>query len=541
MQQHERDRRAADRRHVLQRFRHRIQVCAGLSCPGNEAIISGLRRCLKEHQLENQVLVRKVGCMGLCAMGPIVQIEPGNIFYQHVQPDDAMAIIEHLDREPVQRLLISGDLPFFTKQHKQVLVLSGRIDPENIDDYLAAGGYTALIHAVTSRNPSDIIEDIRQSGLRGRGGAGFPTGLKWSSVAQASSDRKYVVCNADEGDPGAFMDRAILESSPHSVLEGMMIAAYAIQAHEGFIYVHAEYPLAVKRMQQAIHQAERDGFLGRSICGTDFHFTLNIRLGAGAYVCGEETALIASIEGRRGTPRPKPPYPAARGLWDHPTLINNVETFANIPAILEHGSAWFASLGTENSKGTKVFSLTGKVRHTGLIEVPMGTSLRDIVFAIGGGVPDGHTLKAVQTGGPSGGCIPAELIDTPVSYEDLQAVGSIMGSGGMIVIDNTSSMIDIAQYFITFSMEESCGKCVPCRVGTAQIHHLLTKFQKGTATMNDLRQLEELCEIVSQTSLCGLGQAAPNPVRSTLRYFRQEYLDRIASSPAAQQDTHERT
>ena len=539
MQQHQRDRRASDRIQALQQFRHRIQVCAGLSCPGHEAVISSLRRCINERHLEQQVLVQKVGCMGLCAMGPVVRIEPGNILYQQVQPNDAILIIEHLEREPVQRLLIPGDLPFFTKQHIQVLALSGRVDPENIDDYLAAGGYATLIRAVTTRNRSDIIADIQHSGLRGRGGAGFPTGLKWHAVAQARSTTRYVVCNGDEGDPGAFMDRAILESSPHTVLEGMIIAAYAIQAHEGFIYVRAEYPLAVKRMQQAIHQAEREGFLGQSICGTDFHFTVTVRLGAGAYVCGEETALIASIEGKRGTPRPKPPYPAVRGLWGQPTLINNVETFANIPAILTHGPAWFASQGTEKSKGTKVFSLAGKVCHTGLIEVPMGTSLREIVFAIGGGIPDGHTLKAVQTGGPSGGCIPADLIDTPVSYEDLQAVGSIMGSGGMIVIDNTSSMIDIAQYFITFSMEESCGKCVPCRVGTAQISHLLSKFQHGTATENDLHQLESLCEIVSQTSLCGLGQAAPNPVRSTLRYFRQEYLDRIASSHAEQQDSHE--
>jgi bidirectional [NiFe] hydrogenase diaphorase subunit len=539
MLQHERDRKAAERVRVLQQYRHRLQVCAGLSCPGNEAIIKSLRRCISQRKLDDQILVSKVGCMGLCAMGPIVQIEPGNCSYQQVRPEDAPAIIDQLDKEPIQRLLIPKDLPFFIKQHKQVLALSGLIDPENIDDYLAADGYTALIHTLTTRNPADIIADITASGLRGRGGAGFATGLKWQTVARASGSKKYIVCNADEGDPGAFMDRAVLESSPHTVLEGMIIAAYAVQAHEGFIYVRAEYPLAVKRLQQAITQAEHYGFLGQSICGTPFHCTLQIRLGAGAYVCGEETALLASIEGQRGSPRPKPPYPANKGLWGCPTLINNVETFANIAAILRHGPARFAALGTEQSKGTKVFSLAGKVRHTGLIEVPMGTTLRDIVFAIGGGVTDDRPLKAIQTGGPSGGCIPAALIDTPVSYEDLQAAGSIMGSGGMIVIDDTSSMIDIAQYFITFSMEESCGKCVPCRVGTAQIHALLAKFQEGTATESDLTRLEELCELVAQTSLCGLGQAAPNPVLSTLRSFRGEYLDRLASPPADQEDADE--
>lgn len=532
MQREERNQKAADHLRALNQFHHRLQVCAGLGCPGNDAIIAALRQCIAERHLEQHVLVRKVGCMGLCAMGPIVHIEPGDIFYEKVRPEDAAEIIQALGQAPVSRLLIPPDLPFFTRQHKNVLALSGRIDPESLDDYLAAGGYSALITAVTDKGASDIIQCIHESELRGRGGAGFPTGLKWSTVAKAQGAKKYLVCNADEGDPGAFMDRSILESTPHAVIEGMIIAAFAIQAHEGFVYVRAEYPLAVKRLQQAIHQAEQAQFLGQSVCGTSFHFTLSIRLGAGAYVCGEETALIASIEGKRGTPRPRPPYPAVKGLWGCPTLINNVETLANVPLIMRHGATWLSSIGTEKSKGTKVFSLTGKIRHTGLIEVPMGTTLREIVFTIGGGIPDGHTLKAVQTGGPSGGCIPAELIDTPVSYEDLHTVGSIMGSGGMIVLDDTSSMIDLAQYFIAFSMDESCGKCVPCRVGTAQIHHLLSKFQNSTATERDLLQLEELCKMVKESSLCGLGQAAPNPVLSTLRYFRQEYLDRLASSPS---------
>jgi bidirectional [NiFe] hydrogenase diaphorase subunit len=432
----------------------------------------------------------------------------------------------------VQRLLLPPDLPFFTRQYKNVLALSGRIDPENIDDYLAAGGYSAVFTAINEIRPADIIRRIQESGLRGRGGAGYPTGLKWSTVAKAAAGKKYLICNADEGDPGAFMDRSVLESTPHAVLEGMIIAAYAVGASNGYIYVRAEYPLAVKRLKLAIREAERKNLLGHAICGSSFDLNIQIRLGAGAFVCGEETALIESVEGRRGIPRPRPPYPAEKGLWGCPTLINNVETYANVAPIIERGAEWFATLGTTKSKGTKVFALTGKIRHTGLIEVPMGITLREIVFDIGGGVPDGHTFKAIQTGGPSGGCIPAEHLDTPVSYESLSDLGSIMGSGGMIVIDETSSMVDIVKYFMEFSMDESCGKCIPCRVGTFQIHSLLTKFLEYRATEADLARLEMLCDLVKNTSLCGLGQSAANPVLSTLRYFRQEYLVRILP-PAA--------
>lgn len=531
MHREEINRRSAEHRQSLDRFTHHILVCAGLGCPRNEEIIAALRRTVSEQQLEHTILVRKVGCMGLCASGPIVLIQPGEQYYQNVQPEDAQAIIAALGKEPIQHLLLPADLLFFSRQHKNVLALSGRIDPESLDDYLAVGGYQALLTVLTTMRPGDVIRCIQESGLRGRGGAGYPTGLKWSTVAKAQGTQKFLICNADEGDPGAFMDRSILESTPHAVLEGMIIAAYAVGANQGFIYVRAEYPLAVKRLKLAIRDAERHNLLGHAVCGSNLDLRLQIRLGAGAFVCGEETALIESIEGRRGIPRPRPPYPAEKGLWGHPTLINNVETYANIGPIITRGPEWFAGLGMEKSKGTKVFALTGKIRHTGLIEVPMGMSLREIVDDIGGGVPDGHALKAIQTGGPSGGCIPAELLDTPVSYESLSELGSIMGSGGMIVIDDTSSMVDIVTYFIAFSRDESCGKCIPCRVGTAQIHTLLTRFQQGCATMADLAMLEGLCDLVKHTSLCGLGQSAPNPVLSALRFFRQEFLDRIQSAP----------
>ncbi len=525
---------AEERRQFLNGFTHHILVCAGLGCLKNDEIVKALRRVITAEGREHQILVRKVGCMGLCALGPIVLILPADISYQQVSPDDAAEIIAALDGAPVQRLLLPADLPFFTRQHKNVLALSGRIDPESIDDYLVAGGYAAALTAVTEMRPEEIINRIQESGLRGRGGAGYPTGLKWSTVAKAAGDKKYVVCNADEGDPGAFMDRSVLEGTPHAVLEGMIIAAYTIGADSGYIYVRAEYPLAVKRLKRAIRDAEGKNLLGHAICGTAFNLNIQIRLGAGAFVCGEETALLQSIEGRRGTPRPRPPYPAEKGLWGCPTLINNVETYANIPLIMERGAAWFAGLGTEQSKGTKVFALTGKIKHTGLIEVPMGMTLREIVFDIGGGIPDGHTFKAVQTGGPSGGCIPAEHLDTPVSYEGLSALGSIMGSGGMIVVDETSNMVDIVRYFMQFCMDESCGKCIPCRVGTAQIHGLLQKFCERRASIADLSRLEMLCDLVKNASLCGLGQSAPNPVLSTLRYFRQEYLDLIADSTPPQ-------
>jgi bidirectional [NiFe] hydrogenase diaphorase subunit len=527
MQREELERSAETQRQFLNGFAHHILVCAGLGCLHNEEIIKALREIITAQGLDQRILVRKVGCMGLCALGPLVLILPEEISYQNVTPHDAAEIIATLGKEPLQRLLLPATLPFFTRQHKNVLALSGRIDPESIDDYLAADGYTAVFRAITEMRPTDIIRQIQESGLRGRGGAGYPTGLKWSTVAKAEGTKKFVVCNADEGDPGAFMDRSVLESTPHAVLEGMIIAAYAVGASSGYIYVRAEYPLAVKRLKLAIREAERKNLLGHAICGGAFNLNLQIRLGAGAFVCGEETALIESIEGRRGIPRPRPPYPAEKGLWGCPTLINNVETYANIPLIINRGASWFAEMGTEKSKGTKVFALTGKIKHTGLIEVPMGTTLREIVFEIGGGIPDGHAFKAIQTGGPSGGCIPAEHLDTPVSYESLSALGSIMGSGGMIVVDETTSMVELVKYFVQFCRDESCGKCIPCRVGTAQIHDLLEKFCKHQATRADLATLEMLCDLVRNTSLCGLGQSAPNPVISTLKYFRQEYLDRM--------------
>jgi bidirectional [NiFe] hydrogenase diaphorase subunit len=405
-----------------------------------------------------------------------------------------------------------------------VLENSGKVDPERIESYIAAGGYQALYHVLREMSSAEVVDAITRSGLRGRGGAGYPTGVKWATVAKAKGDRKFVICNADEGDPGAFMDRSVLESDPHRVLEGMAIAAYAVGAAQGYIYVRAEYPIAISRLQIAIRQAQRLGLLGSHIFESPFDFKIDIRIGAGAYVCGEETALMASIEGKRGTPHPRPPYPAESGLWGYPTLINNVETFANISPIIRKGADWFASIGTEKSKGTKVFALAGKIRNTGLIEVPMGTPLRAIVEKMGGGIPDGGTAKAVQTGGPSGGCIPASAFDTPVDYESLTALGSMMGSGGMIVMDQNTNMVDVAKFFMEFCMDESCGKCIPCRVGTVQLYRLLTKIREGKATFADLELLEELCDMVKNTSLCGLGQSAPNPVFSTLRYFREEYL-----------------
>jgi bidirectional [NiFe] hydrogenase diaphorase subunit len=477
--------------------------------------------------LDAECEVKGVGCLGLCTAGPLIRVEPDGVMYEGVTADDASDIVQSLGGQPVERLLCPADSPFFQKQVKVVLENSGVIDPEKIEDYIARDGYLALARVLEEMTPQEVIDEITRSGLRGRGGAGYPTGLKWSTVAKAGGSRKFVICNADEGDPGAFMDRSVLESDPHRVLEGMAIAAYAVGASQGFLYVRAEYPLAVKRLRTAIRQAERLGLLGNNICGTTFSFHVDIRLGAGAFVCGEETALIASIEGKRGQPRPRPPYPAEYGLWGYPTLINNVETFANVAPIIRNGSDWFASIGTERSKGTKVFALAGSVKNTGLIEVPMGITLREIIFEIGGGVPEGRKLKAVQTGGPSGGCIPEQYLDMPVDYESLAKVGSIMGSGGMIVMDETSCMVDVAKFFMEFCMTESCGKCVPCRVGTAQMHQLLQKITSGEATMDDLALLEELCDMVKHTSLCGLGQTAPNPVLSTLRYFREEYIAHI--------------
>ncbi|MBX3063624.1 MAG: NADH-quinone oxidoreductase subunit NuoF [Anaerolineae bacterium] len=518
-----------------QQYDQQINVCMAAGCVSthSDQVKEALQAEVNQRGMEKKCRITGVGCMGLCTAGPLVAVKPANVMYQHVEAQDAPAIIENLEQEPVKRLICPTDIPFFKRQTKIVLENSGDIDPERIESYIAVNGYRALLQVLTEMTPAEVIDQISRSGLRGRGGGGYPTGLKWSTVAKAAGTQKYVICNADEGDPGAFMDRSVLESDPHRVLEGMAIAAYAIGASEGYIYVRAEYPLAVKRLQLAIRQAERAKLLGDKIGGTAFHFEVNIRLGAGAYVCGEETALMASIEGKRGQPRPRPPYPAESGLWGQPTLINNVETYANVAPIIRKGAEWFANIGTEKSKGTKVFALAGCVANTGLIEVPMGTTLRDIVFEIGGGIPDGRHYKAVQTGGPTGGCIPEEHLDVPVDYESLVRLGSIMGSGGMIVMDDSSCMVDVARYFMEFCMSESCGKCVPCRVGTAEMYELLTRIAKGSATVDDLALLEELCDVVRNTSLCGLGQSAPNPVISTLRYFRDEYMQHITGKRCA--------
>jgi len=503
-----------------------IHVCVSSGCRSmqSEAIKKSLEAAVKEQGVgPSECKVKQVGCLGLCGNGPRVKLMPSGELYQHVQPSDANDIVAALGGPLVERIRLDKDAPYFSRQERIVLENSGLIDPERLEDYIAADGYAALATVLSEFTPAQVIDEIAKSGLRGRGGAGYPTGLKWATVAKAPGTPKTIICNGDEGDPGAFMDRCVLESDPFRVIEGMTIAAYAVGASEGYIYVRAEYPLALSRLKTALRHAERQGLLGNDICGTQFHFRISLRLGAGAFVCGEETALIASIEGNRGTPRPRPPYPAEKGLWGKPTLINNVETFANIAPILRNGGAWFAGIGTEKSKGTKVFALTGAVNNAGLIEVPMGISLRDIIFDMAGGIPNGKEFKAVQTGGPSGGCIPAEFLDSPVDYETLTKLGSIMGSGGMIVMDETSSMVDVARYFMEFSMTESCGKCIPCRAGTAQLHELLGRFVSRQATHADLALLESLCGMVRETSLCGLGQAAPNPVNSTLRYFRPEY------------------
>ncbi len=509
-----------------------IRCCVAAGCLSSDslAVKQRLEATVTAMGMEERVQVCGVGCMRLCCQGTLVQVGE-NILYEQVTPENAPAIITALNGE--EAIVPGGDLtmPFFTQQMPIVLENSGKIDPERIEAYIAVQGYQALYQVLHEKSPNQVVETISRSGLRGRGGAGYPTGLKWATVAKAKGDRKYIICNADEGDPGAFMDRSVLESDPHRVLEGMAIAAYAVGANQGYIYVRAEYPTAISRLQIAIRQAQRLGLLGSQIFNSPFDFKIEIRIGAGAYVCGEETALMASIEGKRGLPSPRPPYPAESGLWGFPTLINNVETFANIAPIIRKGADWFASIGTEKSKGTKVFALAGKIRNTGLIEVPMGTTLRQIVEEMGGGVPDG-TAKAVQTGGPSGGCIPASAFDTSVDYESLAQLGSIMGSGGAIVMDQSTNMVDVARFFMEFCMDESCGKCIPCRVGTVQLHRLLTKISQGEATLNDLNLLEELCDMVKHTSLCGLGQSAPNPVFSTLRYFRDEYLALIKSSNA---------
>jgi bidirectional [NiFe] hydrogenase diaphorase subunit len=462
--------------------------------------------------------------MGLCSQGPLVKSAADNKLYGQVTAQDAAALVSPnpIDRQPLASREIDLASPFFTRQNKIVLANSGKVDPERLNDYIAAGGYQALAKALTEQTPKETVEEVKKSGLRGRGGAGYPTGLKWELVAKQSAPIKYVVCNADEGDPGAFMDRSVLEGDPHRVLEGMAIAGYAVGAQQGYIYVRGEYGLAIQRLQTAIKQAEREHLLGSRIMEQGFQFRIDLRIGAGAFVCGEETALIASIEGKRGQPRQRPPYPPESGLWGAPTLINNVETFANIPAIIERGGEWFSGIGTAGSKGTKVFALAGKIVNTGLIEVPMGATLREILFDIGGGIPGGK-FKAAQTGGPSGGCIPAEFLDVPVDYESLQRIGSIMGSGGLIVMDETSCMVDVARFFMEFCMEESCGKCIPCRTGTVQMYDILRRMTTGEAGPDDLEMLKSLCELLRETSLCGLGQTAPNPVVSTLKYFGEEY------------------
>ncbi|MEQ8751930.1 MAG: NADH-quinone oxidoreductase subunit NuoF [Coleofasciculus sp. G1-WW12-02] len=510
----------------------RVHCCTSTGCQAANSlgVKKNLEGAVKTAGLGDRVQVVGVGCMGFCGRGPLVEIDPQEKLYEEVTPDDAASIIEALNGGTATA--DEGDLnhPFFARQMRIVRETSGKIDPERIEEYIAAGGYQSLYKVIHDMTPAEVVDEISKSGLRGRGGGGYPTGLKWATMAKMPGEQKYVICNADEGDPGAFMDRSVLESDPHRVLEGMAIAGYAVGATQAFIYVRAEYPLAIDRLQKAIKQAKRLSLLGSQIFGSPFDFKVDIRIGAGAFVCGEETALIASVEGGRGMPRPRPPYPAQSGLWGCPTLINNVETFANISAIIREGAEWYANIGTEKSKGTKVFALTGKIRNNGLIEVPMGITLREIIEEMGGGVPDGE-VKAVQTGGPSGGCIPASLLDTPVDYDSLTKIGSMMGSGGMVVMDETTSMIEVAQFYMEFCRGETCGKCIPCRVGTVQMYQALTKILKGEATMRDIEQLEHLCEMVKSTSLCGLGQTAPNPVLSTLHYFRDEYLALLQDSP----------
>jgi bidirectional [NiFe] hydrogenase diaphorase subunit len=501
----------------------RCCMAAGCMSSGAAEIKQQLDQAVAAAGLQEQVEVRGVGCMKLCCEGPLVQADPQNNLYIKVTAENAPSIVAALRGGRAEAAQTDPNAAFFQRQMFVVLANSGVIDPERIEGYIAADGYQALHEVLHEMAPKDVVAAMVQSGLRGRGGAGFPTGIKWGTVAKSSGTKKYVICNADEGDPGAFMDRSVLESDPHSVLEGMAIAAYAVGADQGFIYVRAEYPLAISRLQIAIKQAKQMGLLGAGIFESPFNFNVDLRIGAGAFVCGEETALMASVEGLRGTPRPRPPFPAESGLWGQPTLINNVETFANVPPIYRRGAEWFAGIGTEKSKGTKVFALAGKIKNTGLIEVPMGTPLRVIVEELGGGAPDGGRIKAVQTGGPSGGCIPAQHLDTPVDYESLGKLGSIMGSGGMIVMDEQTNMVEIARFFMEFCMDESCGKCIPCRAGTVQMHHLLDKIIGRRATAVDLARLEELCDMVRSTSLCGLGQTAPNPTLSTLRFFRNEY------------------
>jgi NADH-quinone oxidoreductase subunit F/NAD(P)H dehydrogenase (quinone)/NADP-reducing hydrogenase subunit HndC len=515
-----------------------LLLCGGTGCraSGSDEVKEALREELAKQHLDKEIRLIETGCNGFCAQGPVLLVQPEGIFYQKLKPRDIPHLVEEhfLKGRPVAKLQYKEpasaetiptmeDIPFYAKQELVVLKNRGAIDPEDIDEYIARDGYLGTSKALLEMGPQDVIDQVKQSGLRGRGGAGFPTGLKWEFAGKAESDIKYVLCNADEGDPGAFMDRSVLEADPHAVLEGMIIAGKAIGAHQGVIYCRAEYPLAVRRLNIAIDQAREYGLLGEDILESGFDFDVKIYQGAGAFVCGEETALMNSIEGKRGMPRPRPPYPAQQGLWNKPSVLNNVETLANIPQIILKGGAWYAEMGTEGSKGTKVFALTGKVNNIGLVEVPMGITLREIVYDIGGGIPGGKELKAVQLGGPSGGCVPAHLLDTPTDYEAISKVGAIMGSGGVIVMDETTCVVDVARFFIDFCQEESCGKCTPCREGTKQLLRILEKMTEGKGEPEDLDRLEQLCDYIKESSLCGLGQTAPNPVLSTLRYFREEY------------------
>ena len=527
----------------IDKYTCNIYCCHSTGCKssGSDEILDIMQKTIEEHNLQDKVRIVATGCMGLCAQGPLIRVEikgQKDILYKRVEPLISRIIVtEHIIPalklseneqfvlpEVLQKYVLSLDLPFFTKQEKVVLKMAGHLNPEDIQEYMAAGGYLALEKVLKTMTPAQVIEEIKKSGLRGRGGAGFSTGTKWDFASRVKAeDDKFIICNGDEGDPGAYMDRSILESNPHGVIEGMMIAAYAIGATEGWFYIRAEYPLAVERIEKAIKACKKNRLLGNNIMGTNFNFNIDIRLGAGAFVCGEETALIHSIEGKRGTPRPRPPYPTDKGLWQKPSCINNVETLANVAPIIMKGADWFSSFGTATSKGTKVFALTGQVEHSGLIEVPMGTTINEIVNEIGGGVPNGKKLKAVQTGGPSGGVIPTEYVNLPLCYEELKKVGSIMGSGGMIVIDESSDMVDLAKFYLDFTVDESCGKCAPCRIGGKQMLMLLEKISKGNATKADIEQLRQIANAMQKASLCGLGQTAPNPVLSTLRFFGNEY------------------
>ena len=520
-----------------------ILVCGGTGCTSSDSIqiIENLRTEIKKADLEGRAEVHLTGCFGFCAKGPIVKVYPDDIFYTQVKPEDASEIVQsHLvNHKVVERLLFKepslnhkkvekhNDMSFYKKQSRVALRYCGHINPENIFEYIGCNGYIALGKCISELSPIEVVEEIKASGLRGRGGAGFPTGIKWESASQTPPGQKYVVCNADEGDPGAFMDRSILEGNPHSVLEAMAICGYAIGSDTGYIYIRAEYPLAIKRLKIAISQAEDAGLLGNNILGSNFNFKIELKYGAGAFVCGEETALINSIEGKRGEPRMKTYIPSKRGLWNSPTCLNNVETFANIPSIINNGASWFRKYGTEDSPGTKVFALGGKINNTGLVEVPMGTTLREIIYEIGGGIPNGRKFKAVQTGGPSGGCITSNNLDTPIDFKSLSSIGSMMGSGGMLVLDDSDCMVDICKFFLEFTVDESCGKCTPCRIGNKRLLELLTKITDGKATLKDLDNLKELATTIKNTSLCGLGKCAPNPILSTLNNFYDEYLSHV--------------